>query len=276
VPTVADPSRHDEPPGLVPFAPASDGAANVDGVAPRGSLQAVLIWPVAGTPAEVPARRHADPDGAPPAPLPSAPLTEKSSAAVDGPLSHIVPTLASVGTPGDASAVVQVDTMVGSSKDPRPLADPANDPVAVACVRALTRESDVETLVSLASASAVGPVVVVDGAAGSGAVVVGCDGETFAGALTVVPGPPAEDDSAAAPLGEAFVELDAVRGSLDVRVAGPTLPPSAEADPPAVEPCGSGCTSVSTEIGRSSAKATPPPRSSSAMTAMISSSLLMC
>jgi hypothetical protein len=109
VPAFADPLRHDEPPGLVSFAPASDGAANVDGVAPPGSLQTLLIWPVAGTPAEVPAVRHADPDGLPPAPLPSAPLTEKSSAAVDGPLPHIVPTLASVGTPGDASAVVHVD-----------------------------------------------------------------------------------------------------------------------------------------------------------------------
>ena len=40
---IADPLRHDEPPGLVSFAPASDGAANVDGVAPPGSLQALLI-----------------------------------------------------------------------------------------------------------------------------------------------------------------------------------------------------------------------------------------
>ena len=219
--------------------------------------------------------RHADPDGVPPAPLPSAPLTEKSSAAVDGPLPHIVPTLASVGTPGDASAVVHVDAKVGSSNDPRPLADPANDPVALASVRALTRESDVETLVSLASASAVGPLVVVDGAAGSGAVVLGCDGDTFAGALAVVPGPLAEDDPPAGPLGEELVELDAVTGSLDATVAGPTFPPSAETDPPAVDPDGSGRTSGCAEIGRSSANATPPPRSSSAMTVMISISLFL-
>jgi hypothetical protein len=109
VPTTADPSRHDVPPGLVPFAPAPDDAVNVEGVAPAGPLQAVLISPVAGTPAEESATRHADPDGAPAAPVPSAPLTEKSSDAVDGPLPHVVPTLASVGTPGDASAVLHVD-----------------------------------------------------------------------------------------------------------------------------------------------------------------------
>src|SRR3989442_408627 len=60
VPTIADPSRHDDPPGLVSFAPAVDGDAKADGVAPLGLLHSVAIWPVAGTPAEVPARRHAE------------------------------------------------------------------------------------------------------------------------------------------------------------------------------------------------------------------------
>jgi len=147
VPAVADAPRHDEPLGLAPFVPALEGAVRVDGVVPLGSVQALLIWPVAGTPAEVPAKRHADAEGAPAAPLSSAPPTENSSAAVDGPLPHIVPTFASVGTPGDASAVVHVDAEVGSWSDPRPLADPPNEPVAVVCVRALIRESDVETLV---------------------------------------------------------------------------------------------------------------------------------
>ena len=125
------------------------------------------------------------------------------------------------------------------------------------------------------SASAVGPVVVADGTAGSGAVVFGCDGDTFAGALAVVPGPLAADDPFAAPLGAAVVELDALTGSLIATVAGPMLPPLADAYPPAVEPCGSVRTSGSAEMG-SSANATLPPRLRSAMTVMISSSLLIC
>src|SRR2546430_4652819 len=204
VPTIAEPPRHDEAPGLVPLAFAPAGAANVDGVALLWS-HAALIWPVAGTPAEVPARRHADPEGVPAALLPPTPATEKSSDAVDGPLPHIVPTLASVGTPGDTSAVLHVDAKVGSSNDPRPLADPAKEPVAKARIRALIRESDVETLLWLASALAAGPVVVADGTARSGVVVLGCAGDTFAGALAVVPGPPAEVDPAAGPLGVLLV-----------------------------------------------------------------------
>ena len=276
VPTIAEPPRHDEALGLVPLAFAPDGAANVDGVALLWSPQAALIWPVAGTPAEVPATRHADPEGVPAALLPPVPPTEKSSDAVDGPLPHIVPTLASVGTPGDASAVLHVDAKVGSSNDPRPVADPAKAPVAMARIRALIRESDVETLLWLASALAAGPVVVADGTARSGAVVLGCAGDTFAGALAVVPGPLAEVDPAALPLGVPLVELEAVTGSLDATVAGPTVPPSTDADPPAVEPCGSGRTSGRTEIVGSSANATLPPRSRSAMTVMISSTLLIC
>jgi hypothetical protein len=170
-------------------------------------------------------------------------------------LPHIVPTLASVGTPGDASAALQVEAKVGSSNDLRPLADPANDPVAVALVLARIRESDRDTLNWLASAFAAGPVLVADGTAGSGAVVFGCDRDAFAGALALVPGPLADDDAT---------------------VAGPTLPPPAEADPPAVAPCGSGRTSGRAEIMGSSANATLPPRSRNAMTVMISSSLLIC
>src|SRR6267378_8321489 len=93
VPTIAEPERHDEAPGLVPLAFAPVGAENVDGVALLWSPHAALIWPVAGTPAEVPARRHADPEGVPAALLPPTPATEKSSDAVDGPLPHIVPRL---------------------------------------------------------------------------------------------------------------------------------------------------------------------------------------
>jgi hypothetical protein len=177
-----------------------------------------------------------------------APPAEKVSPTVEGPLPHIVPALAIVGTPGDASAVLHVDAAVGSSNDPRRLADPPNAPVAFARVRARTRESEVETLVWLASVFAVGPVVVVDGAAGSGAVAFGCDADAFAGALAVVPGPLAEVDPPNAPLGAPLVELDAPMGSLVTRVAGPTLPPLADADPPAVERCGSGRTSGRAEI----------------------------
>jgi hypothetical protein len=191
-------------------------------------------------------------------------------------LPHIVPALAFVGTPGDASAVLHVDAAVGSSNDPRRLADPPNAPVAFARVRARTRESEVETLIWLASVFAVGPVVVVDGAAGSGAVAFGCDGDAFAGALAVVPGPLAEVDPPDAPLGAPLVELDAPMGSLVTRVAGPTLPPLADADPPAVERCGSGRTSGRAEIVGSEARATLPPRSRSARTVMASNTLLIC
>jgi hypothetical protein len=138
------------------------------------------------------------------------------------------------------------------------------------------RESDSETLVWLASAFAVGAVVVADGTAGSGAVVLGCDGDAFVGAVTVVPGPLAEADPLSVPLGVALVELDAVIGSLDATVAGPTSPLPADADPPAVDPCGSGRTSGCIEIVGSSANAMLPPRSRSATTVMISSSLLNC
>jgi hypothetical protein len=42
--------------------------------------------------------------------------------------------------------------------------------------------------------------------------------------------------------GAAVFELEAVIGSLDVTVAGPALPGVADAEPPAVDPFGSGWT----------------------------------
>jgi len=80
-----------------------------------GAEEFALLWvhglvrsAVGDGPADVLAPRHVDPDGVPAAPLPSARLAEKSSDAVDGPFPQLVPRLASVGTPGDASAVEQV------------------------------------------------------------------------------------------------------------------------------------------------------------------------
>jgi hypothetical protein len=99
--------------------------------------------------------------------LPSEPFAEKSSETEDGPVPQLVPRLRSVGTPGDASAVEHVDAKVGSSTVPMPAADPANEPVTVATAFARTFESEVETLLSLASASTAGPDVV--GADPSGA-----------------------------------------------------------------------------------------------------------
>jgi hypothetical protein len=50
-----------------------------------------------------------DPDGVPAAPLLPEPFALKSSDAEDGDVPQLVPRLASVGTPGEASAVEQVD-----------------------------------------------------------------------------------------------------------------------------------------------------------------------
>ena len=60
-------------------------------------------------PAEASARRHAEPDGVPDVPFPSELFAEKSSEAEDGSVPQLVPRLASVGMPGDASAVEQVE-----------------------------------------------------------------------------------------------------------------------------------------------------------------------
>ena len=126
--------------------------------------------PVVGlVPADPFAIRQAEPEGPPAAPLPSEPLAPRSSEAVDGCVPQLVPRLASVGTPGDASAVEQVDAFVGSCAEPNPSTAPANDPVAVAIAFARTRESEVETLDRLASAFADGPEVVGVGVDPSGA-----------------------------------------------------------------------------------------------------------
>jgi hypothetical protein len=237
------------------------------------AVHVVLSSLVGDGPADVLTRKHADPDGVPPAPLPSEPFAEKSSEAEDGWAPQFVPRLASVGTPGDATAVEQVEAFVGSSADPIPASDPANEPVAVATAFARTRESEVETVVRLASAFADGPDVVGAGADPSGADGLDCD--AVVGAVARVPGPVAEVEPREGAYGPVVFELDAVIGSLDTTVAGPALPPFAEADPPAVELCVSGRTSGCAERAGPSARARCPHTLRRAITAMSSSTFLI-
>ena len=234
----------------------------------------VLLRSVVGdVPADASAPRHVDPDGAPPAPLLSAPFAEKSSDAEEGPVPQLVSRLTSVGTPGEASAVEQVEAFVGSWAEPIPAAVAPNAPVAVATAFARMRESDVETLDRLVSAFADGPDAVGDDP--SGADGLGCDADAVVGTVALVPGPVAEIQLRAGAFGEPVFELDAVIGSLDATVAGPALPPLAEADPPAVEPAGSGRTSGCAETAGSSARARVPHTLRIAMTATSPSSLLI-
>lgn len=259
-----------------PFTLPFPGLAAPDGFAPPCAAQ-VLVNPVVGVgPADASARRHADPDGVPAAPFPFASFALKSSEAEVHEVPQLVPRLAPVGTPGEASAVEQVDAYVGSSALPTPAAPAANDPVAFAIRFARTFESDIETSLWVASASAEGPDVVGDGADPSGAEGSGSDVEAFIGTAAVVPGPVADveplDDPVEAGL---VVELDAVMGSLVATVAGPASPPLADADPPAVDPCGPGRRSGCAENVGPSASAAPAHTLRSARTAMSSSSFLI-
>ena len=236
-------------------------------------VQVVLSSLVGDGPADMLARKHAEPEGVPAAPLPSEPFAEKSSEAEDGWAPQFAPRLASVGMPGDASAVEQVEAFVGSSAEPIPASDPANEPVAVATAFARTCESEVVMVVRLASALADGPDVVGAGADPSGVDVLGCD--AVVGAVARVPGPVAEVEPREGALGPVVFELDAVIGSLDATVVGPALPPFAEADPPAVEVCVLGRTSGCAERAGPSASARCPHTLRRAMTAMSSRSFLI-
>jgi hypothetical protein len=215
----------------------------VDEFASPDAVHTLLSSVVGDGPADAFAPRHVDPEGVPAAPVPSDPFVAKSSDALDGSVPQVVPRLASVGTPGDASAVEQVEAMVGSSAEPTPASEPANEPVTVATAFALTSESDVETLVWLASASAEGPDVVAAGTDPSGADGSGSDADPVTGTVADVPGPVAEVEPCVGELGPVELELVAVIGSLEATVAGPALPPLAEEDPPTVELCVSGRTS---------------------------------
>lgn len=226
-----------KPSSPVPAPAPAPGAG--DGVTPPWAAHPPLKSIVGEGPADASARRHADPEGVPAAPLPAASFPEKSSDTEDGDVPQFVLRLAFVGTPGSASAVEQVDANVGSSTEPTPAIEPANDPVNVATAFARTRESEVETLLWLVSAFSDGPDVVgVDpsGADGSGSE----DADAVVGTVAVVPGPLAEVEPLAAPSGSVVFVLDAVIGSLDETVAGPLSPPLAEADPPTVELSGPG------------------------------------
>ena len=269
VPAVLEPSTADV------FAPPFPAPEGVDEVAPPPCVQGLLRSAVGDGPADVVAPRHVDPDGVPAPWLPSAWFAEKSSEAVDGPLPQLVPRLASVGTPGEASAMEQLEARVGSSADPIPVAEPPNAPVAVAMTFASTRESEVETLDRLASAFADGPVVVGAGADPLGAVGLGCNADAVVGTVARVPGAVAELEPRDGEFGAVVFELDAVIGSLVAAVAGPAPPPVAEAEPPAVDPCGSGRASGCAENAGLSARTAFPKRSRSAMTAISSSSFFI-
>ncbi len=212
-----------------PFAPFEA----VDEFASAGEAQLLSSSLVGDGPADALATRHVDPDGVPAAPVPFEPFAEKSSEAADGCVPQAVPRLTSVGTPGDASAVEHVEAKVGSSAEPTPASEPANEPVTVATAVARISESVALTLVWLASASTVGPDVVAAGTDPSGAD--GCDADPLTGTPADVPGPVAVVEPCVGVLGPVVLELVAVIGSLDATVAGPALPPLAEVDPPMVE-----------------------------------------
>ena len=90
----------------------------VDGVAPPCAVHELVRSVVGDVPAEAFAPRHVDPEGPPLAPLPSEPFAEKLSDAVDGPVPQLVSRLTSVGTPGEASTVEQVDAFLREELDP--------------------------------------------------------------------------------------------------------------------------------------------------------------
>ena len=236
------------------------------GVAPAAQLVSNSL--VGDKPADIVAARQDEAVGVPAAPLPSALFAEKSSDAEDGSFPQLVPRLASVGSPGVTSAVEQVEAFVGSSTEAIPAADPANEPVAEATRSARTRESDAEMLVLLVSAFADGPDVVAVGADPSGTDGSGSDVDAVAGTVAVVPGPVAVVALLDGPSGELVFELETVIGSLEATVAGPALPPVADAEPPAAdEPCGSGLTSGCADTPGLSASAEFPSTPTSAMTA---------
>jgi hypothetical protein len=209
---------------------------------------------------------HDEAEGAPLAPFPFAPFAAESSETLVRSLPHAVPRLASVGMPGVAPAVVHVDAFIGSCAEPTPAADAPAAPVALDRIIACRRLSDVETVVRLVSASAVGPLVF-----GSGAVASGADGDAVvdpaAGALALAPGPLAVVDAFDLPLGAGVVPLESVTGSLDEMTAGPSAPPLAVAVPPAAGRSGLGRTSGWSNSPGSPASATLPPRFRNAMTA---------
>jgi hypothetical protein len=109
----------------------------------------------------------------------------------------------------------------------------------------------------------------------SGAEGFGCEADALVGTVALVPGPVADVEPPDGEFGAALFELVAVTGSLDAMVAGPALPGVADAEPPAVEPLGSGCMVGCAESAGLSASAWSADTLSNASTAMISSSFLI-
>jgi hypothetical protein len=251
----------------------SDGVAVL--VAVLEAVQPLVRSVVGEGPVDASAPRQVDPDGVPAPPLPSELRERKSSDAEDGRVPQLVPRLASVGTPGETSAVEHVDAYVGSSAEPTPASEPAKEPRPIAIAFARSREFDVDTLVRLASASAVGPEVVGVGVDPSGAAGCGCDADADVGTVARVPGPLAEVELLEGAVEPVVLALDAVIGSLDETVAGPAAPGVTDADPPAVDRCGSGAMfgCADTEGGSASAGLAQTKRS--AKTAMSSRSFLI-
>jgi hypothetical protein len=112
-PSAAIPEPVPAAPFVVPFAPwlpvpePAEGPAGPSGHAP-------LTPAVGDVPADPFAPKHADPAGAPDPPLPSDRLAPKSSEAEVACVPQAVARLTSVGTPGEASAIEQVEAFVGS------------------------------------------------------------------------------------------------------------------------------------------------------------------
>ncbi len=132
------------------------------------------------------------------------------------------------------------------------------------------------TVVRLASAVADGPAVVgVDGDP-PGADGSGCEADAPIGTVAAVPGPVAVVELLEGPFGAVVFMLDSAIGSLVTTLAGPALPPSADAVPPAVEPCASGRTIGSAVMAGPSASARFPHTLKKAMTAMSFSNILTC
>src|SRR3954470_22059709 len=128
-----------------------------------------------------------------------------------------------------------MDRKVGSSAPPTPLSDPAKAPRPMPIAFTCTRESEIETVLRLASASAVGPDVAGTGVVPSGVAGSGCAVQERIGTIAALPGPVAVVVLPGDALDPAVFELEAVTGSLDETEAGPTVPPFAAADPPTVE-----------------------------------------
>ena len=219
---------------LVPWLPAVEPVEEV--VAPCPGHVPVMSA-VGDVPTDPFAPKQADPEGAPFPPLPSAPFAAACFETEVGCVPHAVARLTSVGTPGEAAAVEQVDAVVGSWADPMPAALPPKASVAFAIKFARTRESAMDTLDRLASAFAAGPEVSGLGVDPSGADGFGFEALAFIGTVAVVPGPVAVVVPCPVVPGAAEFELEAVTGWLNATVAGPALPGVADAEPPAVEPC---------------------------------------